>query len=143
MVRFWDSSAVIPLLLDEPRTADMLAILREDDHMFVWWGTRIECVSALTRRTREGALAQKEETKARTILSALIDSWSETQPTNAVRTRAERLLATHPLRAADAFQLAAALAWSDPEQGPRVFVCLDSRLRTAAQKEGFRIEPAI
>jgi len=50
-------------------------------------------------------------------------------------------VAAHPVRAGDALQLAAALAWSDePPQGSG-FVCLDDRLRTAAQAEGFAVLP--
>jgi uncharacterized protein len=49
------------------------------------------------------------------------------------------LLGRHPLRAADAAQVAAALliAPSDPSQ--LTFVCLDARLAEAAEREGLRI----
>jgi predicted nucleic acid-binding protein len=60
-------------------------------------------------------------------------------PTESVRLRADRLLGLHPLRTADAFQLAAALlaAEENPENLP--FVTLDERLAEAARKEGFPI----
>ncbi|HSJ25022.1 MAG TPA: hypothetical protein VK929_10160 [Longimicrobiales bacterium] len=58
-----------------------------------------------------------------------------------VRTTAMRLLRTHPLRAADALQLAAALAWAPAPAGD-VFVTLDERLATAATLEGFTVLPA-
>lgn len=141
MVRFWDSSVVIPLLVSEPTTESLLALLRDDQHMIVWWGTRVECISALVRRTREGGLDPEGETGARTALDLLGTGWSEVQPTDRVRSVAERLLAVHSLRAADALQLASALVWSDGTPGHRVFVCLDGRLTDAARKEGFTVQP--
>jgi len=55
-VRFWDSSAVVPLLVAEAARARMLALLESDPVMVVWWGTPVECTSAIARREREGAL---------------------------------------------------------------------------------------
>jgi uncharacterized protein len=141
VVRFWDTSVVIPLLVREPTTELLLALLRDDQHMVVWWGTRVECVSALARRTREGGLEPQGEMEARTALDLLGTGWSEVQPTDRVRSMAERLLAVHPLRAADALQLASALVWSDGTPEHRMFVCLDGRLTEAAHKEGFTVQP--
>jgi hypothetical protein len=58
-----------------------------------------------------------------------------------VRQRAERLLAVHSLRASDAFQLAAALLWSRGDTTQHAFVSWGERLREAARREGFRVEP--
>jgi uncharacterized protein with PIN domain len=102
VARFWDSSVVIPLLVREPTTATLLLLLRDDEHIIVWWATRVECVSALARRMREGGLDAAEEARARAILDLVAGSWLEVQPMDRVRSLAERLLAVHPLRAADA-----------------------------------------
>ena len=142
MVRFWDTSAVIPLLVHEPTTSHLLTDLREDEHMIVWWATRVECVSALTRRGREGGLDAAGESQARAALDLLISSWSEVQPTERVRSLAERLLAVHPLHAADALQLASTLVWSSGIPDQRPFYCLDGRLSDAARKEGFAVQPS-
>jgi prevent-host-death family protein len=58
-----------------------------------------------------------------------------------VRTLASRLLLNHPLRAADALQLAAALVWAGKAPTGQRFVCLEQRLRDAARKEGFVVVP--
>lgn len=142
MVRFWDTSAVIPLLVHEPTTTRLLALLRDDEHMLVWWGTRVECVSALARRACEGGLDTAGEARTRTELTLFVTNSSEVQPVDRVRSSAERLLEMHPLRAADALQLAAALVWSEGTADGRGFVCLDDRLRDAARKEGFIVQPA-
>lgn len=52
---------------------------------------------------------------------------------------AHRLLRVHPLRAADALQLAAATIAAERRPPTLTFVTLDDRLRAAADREGFRI----
>ena len=54
-----------------------------------------------------------------------------------VRNRAIRLLRVHPLRAADAFQLAAALVAFRAQPQDAIFLTGDERLRLAAEREGF------
>jgi predicted nucleic acid-binding protein len=118
-----------------------MALLQDDEHMVVWWGTRVECVSALARHVREGGLDPPGETQARAVHALLAANWSEIQATDRVRSQGERLLAVHPLRAADALQLASALVWSDGVPAQRALVCLDDRLGEAARKEGFKVLP--
>ena len=141
-MKFWDSSAIIPLCLKEKTSEAMKGLMKDDEDIVVWWTTRIECLSALSRRQREGVLPSGDEAKARTVLSALATTWSEVQPTETVRLRAERLLSIHPLRAADALQLASALIWAQETPRGLDFVCLDQNLREAAFKEGFSVHPA-
>jgi len=116
-------------------------LIKSDEDIVVWWATRGECLSALSRRRREGVLDNNSELKAKAILSALSEEWSEVQPSEPVRHRAERLLAVHPLRAADAFQLAAALLWAQENPQGLEIVCLDQNLREAGHKEGFALLP--
>jgi len=75
-------------------------------------------------------------------LAELIDDAYVITPTAVLRDRAGRLLRSHPLRAGDALQLAAALAWAEDAPGADPFVCLDDRLRDAASREGFQTLPA-
>lgn len=140
-MRFWDSSAVIPLIVDEPQSADARTLLREDERMLVWWTTQVECMSALRRLEREATLSASEVSQAARALGHLRSAWSEVEPTGAVREQAERLLAVHPLRAADALQLAAALAWRRGAPGGADLITLDDRMRDAAGREGFSVLP--
>ncbi len=141
-MRFWDTSAIVPLLVSEARTASARRLAGEDPGIIVWWATRTECVAALARRRREGALTSSGERLARSVLALLAAEWSEVLPGDGVRERAERLLSTHALRTADAFQLAAALLWSRGGTHGLEFVSLDLRLREAALREGFQLLPA-
>jgi predicted nucleic acid-binding protein len=140
-MRFWDSSAIIPLCLTEPHTEKILRLARADEDIVVWWATRIECHSAISRRRREGVLSAEGEHHTTSILGALAGAWSEVQPGEKVRQRAERLLKVHSLRAADALQLSSALVWADESPSDLEFVCLDANLREAAFKEGFSVLP--
>jgi len=140
-MKFWDSSAIIPLCLKEQMSETGKRLIKADEDVVVWWTTRVECFSALSRRRREGVLSADAELKAKVILSALSTEWSEVQPSEVVRQRAERLLAIHPLRSADAFQLAAALIWAQENPQGHEMVCLDQNLREAAHKEGFTVLP--
>ena len=138
-MKFWDSSAIIPLCLKEPASETVIRLLKSDEDIIVWWITRVECLSALSRRRREGVLSLQAEVEAKAILSVLWGEWSEVQPSELVRQRAERLLQVHPLRAADSFQLAAALVWAQESPRGLELVCLDQNLREAAFKEGFTV----
>jgi hypothetical protein len=140
-VKFWDSSAIIPICLKEQLSETVKRLIKTDEDIVVWWATRVECLSAMSRRRREGVLNIDAELKARTILIALSTEWSEVQPSELVRQRAERLLAIHSLRSADAFQLAAALIWAEENPQGHQMVCLDQNLREAAHKEGFTVLP--
>lgn len=140
-MRFWDTSAIMPLVSREPLSDEMRRLLEEDVGMVVWWATRVECVSAISRRTREGLLGPEGEASARGLLDDLSGSWTEARPTARLRALAEQALAAHPLRAADALQLASALIWCGGEPRGRSFVCLDERLRTAASRSGFALLP--
>jgi predicted nucleic acid-binding protein len=141
-VRFWDASALVPLLFSEGWSEQASELLREDASMVVWWGSRVECISALRRREREGALGAADARRAVALLDALAGAWSEVLPSDPVRAQAERALAVHPLRAADALQLGAALAWRREPSRSAELVCLDERLRDAASREGFTALPA-
>ena len=138
-MRFWDSSAIVPLIVAEASTEAVQAIAGDDPVMCVWWGTEVECVSAVARVEREDSLAAPATTEALRRLDVLAESWNEVQPVAAVRGTARRLLRVHPLRAADALQLAAAVTAAEGVPTSLDVVTLDERLAAAARREGFTV----
>jgi hypothetical protein len=138
---FWDTSAIIPVLLPESRSAAMTEALSADREVTLWWGTPVECLSAIYRRHRETPVPAPLLTEALNRLRALVEDADTVSPTDEVRRRAGRLVGAHPLRAADALQLGAALVWCEEQSHGEVFVCLDARLREAARREGFSLSP--
>jgi predicted nucleic acid-binding protein len=138
-VRFWDSSALVPLLVTE---SSSVAVLREyelDPEVVAWWGTEAECVSALARLERDDSLTAPSMADGLRRLDGLARAWREVQPVAAVRTTAIRLLRVHPLRTADALQLGAAIVAAENHPASLQFVTLDERLGQAAEREGFTV----
>jgi predicted nucleic acid-binding protein len=138
-MRFWDSSAIVPLLVEERASRLARVELDRDPVIIAWWGTPVECVSALTRLEREGALASTGVAEALTRLDSVAAAWQEVQPVERVRSTSIRLLRVHSLRAADALQLAAALAATESDPASLPFVTLDDRQALAAEREGFAV----
>ncbi len=138
-MRFWDSSALVPLLIEEPESAEMNRLLEADDEMALWWGTPTECWSALARREREADWSPATTDEALANLQKVVERAHEVLPTAAVRMASRRLLFTHALRAADALQLAAAVTLGGNEVAELEFVTLDDALALCARREGFRV----
>jgi predicted nucleic acid-binding protein len=138
-VKFWDASAIVPLLVAEAATRRLQALAAEDSDMLVWWASEIECVSALARLERDAALNAQAMTLALQRLRQLAAAWHEIDPSDAIREAATRFLRVHPLRAADALQLAAAFLAAERRPASLAIITLDDRLGAAARKEGFAV----
>ena len=136
-MKFWDSSAIVPLLLKEPATAGMQSLAARDAGMLVWWASQVECASALARLERDGALDEAPAAAAFDRLKQIAAGWHEVEAGDAIREAAIRFLRVHPLRAADALQLAAAFIAADRQPSSLELVTLDDRLAAVARKEGF------
>ena len=136
---FWDASAIVPLLVAEITTPQMQALAARDSDMLVWWGSAVECMSALARLERAAALDAKGMARASDRLKQLADGWHEIEPSEIVRETAVRFLRVHPLRAADALQLAAAFTAAERRPASLRVVTLDERLADAARREGFAL----
>jgi len=140
-MKFWDTSALLSHLARQSGKDLVTPVLQGDSDIAVWWGTYTELVSGACRLYRETAIDGNGLTALLTDFGRVIGPALEIEPIEAVRVTAARLLRTHVLRAGDALQLAAALAWSDFKPQGMGFVSLDKRLREAALKEGFSVLP--
>ena len=138
-MRFWDASAIVPLVVAEPTTRVLQRLAAGDPAMLVWWATTVECASAIARLERDDALEPAAANEAFDRLRRLAEGWHEVDATDAVRDAALRLLRVHPLRAADSLQLAAAVVAAERQPSSLELITLDERLATAARKEGFAV----
>jgi len=136
---FWDASALVPLCARQPASAAARGAVK-GKAITVWWATAVEMVGAFCRLLRSGELSQRQWEQTIRRLDDLRQWWTEITPDERVRELAEALLQRHPLRAADALQLAAALVWCEERPRGERFVCLDRRLAEAAAREGFEVE---
>lgn len=138
-MRYWDASALVPLIVSESGTEQARSWLASDSEIVTWAWTRVEITSAVERRTREGELSREERRTVLDRLNTFADTWDEVAEVLAVRSQASLLLARHPLRAADAGQLGAALLVQKQLGGLLEFLSLDRRLSEAAELEGLRV----
>jgi predicted nucleic acid-binding protein len=138
-MKFWDTSAVVPLLLDEEASNPAGVLRRADPMIVVSWLTIIECASAIARAEHDEMVDRHEAGAAFTRLDDLSRTWTEVEPTNDLRDIARRLLRAHRLRAGDAVQIASATLAAERRPATLEFVTLDDRLETAALKEGFMV----
>jgi predicted nucleic acid-binding protein len=138
-LRFWDSSAVLPLVVRERATEWARSAYAADSTLVVWCLSQAEIWSGVTRKRRETAIGSPDVREARQRLQRLAADWTEIDDVSSVRSRALRLLEVHPLRAADALQLAAALVLVADRPDGFSFLTLDDRLAEAADREGFEV----
>lgn len=138
-MRFWDSSALVPLLVKEDTSAPLEALFLDKQSVAVWWGTEVECASAVARLEREGKLTPAESSDVFQQLLELAEVWHVIDPVETLRVSAKRFLRVHDLRASDALQIAAAFLAAEGRPASLEVICLDDRLVTAAQREGFQV----
>jgi uncharacterized protein with PIN domain len=138
-VRFWDASALVPLFQLESQTPRVRDLLFDDPDVVVWALTRVELMSAIARRRRAEPRSGENWLTVRQEILDTSREWAEIAAIETVRDSAERLVATHPLRAADALQLGAALVAADGSPATLPLVTLDQRLAAAAGREGFPV----
>ena len=124
---------------DSPPAAPARQTARVHSRQVVWWATPVEATSVFHRLAREGEVTTKDLRQSLTRLEYLRVRWNEIQASEELRHRAERLLAAHKLRAADALQLAAALVWCGNHTRGRIFIGADGSLADAAEAEGFSV----
>ncbi|MDQ3350864.1 MAG: type II toxin-antitoxin system VapC family toxin [Actinomycetota bacterium] len=138
-MRYWDASALVPLIVSEPTTDEARAWLYDDPAIVTWAWSSVEIGSAIERKVRDGFVNRRARRDALDRLDELADSWDEVTDISAVRRGARVLLARHQLRAADAGQLAAALLVVGETGTALPFACLDERLVFAADVEGLDV----
>jgi predicted nucleic acid-binding protein len=133
---FWDASALVPLCVRQVITQRAITLYKAYDAV-VWWATPVEIASALARLMRMGQLNTQDWAKASKLARSLSRWWSVIQPSDALRATSIQLVDRYDLRAADSFQLAAALEWCENTPQGCVFLTTDQKLRDAALLSGF------
>jgi uncharacterized protein len=138
-VRFWDTSALVPLVIDELSTRQMAELLSDDPNITVWICTSVELASAVWRRARSHDRLSLRDAEA--LIASLESIWMAIDESAAIVDRARHLLTKHRLRGMDALQLAAALVACGDVPYSLPFVTLDKDLAIAARAEGFAVLP--
>ena len=134
---FWDASALVPLCVLQESSAEVFRLI-EAYSVVVWWATPVEMRSAFQRLLRTGQLTESEYATAGLRFDYLRRGWRELEPSELIRTDAQRLLIDHTLKASDSLQLAAALIWSSSGPQSLTFIAGDGQLLYAARRVGFQ-----
>ena len=121
--------------VEEPGSETVRALLAEATPTSARF-SEVEIASALARRCREGAFPAAERDRAMTQLREDFRTLSLVETTGGVVGKAVSLLGRHPLRAADALQLASCLELRERLDLPVRFIAFDERLLAAARSEG-------
>ena len=143
-MRFWDSSSIVPLLIREQRTDEMLALFDRDRDIVATFITPIEVTSAVWRRLHRHLLTIDEHRDADLLFADMSRNWISVDDHQQITATALVMLSRYPLRAGDAMQLASAhVALRSAQQKPYTlpFVTLDTDLASAAHEEGFPVLP--
>lgn len=147
---FFDSSSLVKRYLREPGSEWVwqIAEKRGSDQILVSRLTWVEVQSALSRRRREGGLDKTLYTlEQRALRYHFAVEYRVTEVDKDVIEQAGELVQYHPLRAADAIQLASAIRVRSQLDSGAVtlrFITSDIRLLSAAEANGLEsIDPAL
>ncbi|MDZ4806339.1 MAG: type II toxin-antitoxin system VapC family toxin [Candidatus Eisenbacteria bacterium] len=138
---YWDSSALVALYVSQASSDDVRDILELGGRVYTWTLSDVEIRSALARLERERIVSEEMIRQAREEAEfhwQVIELISLLEP---VKLRAKRLLGIHAIRAGDALQLGAALIATHDDPTGHSFISLDTRLSSAARREGFSVLP--
>lgn len=138
-VAFWDASVLVPLCVNQDPTPQAFRF-RSKYQTAVWWATHVEIASALVRLLRQQKITPSGYAHALLQAEGLANLWRVVEPSAKVARDARALLELYPLRAADALQLAAAMAWCEGKPKGKIFLTFDQRLHEAAGQAGFTLE---
>jgi len=136
---FWDTSALIPLCVNQKQTKTART-LYTGYGIVVWWATPVEITSGLIRLKRMNEISHDQFLAGKRRGISLAQIWDSVSPSATILARAHSLLELYPLRAADALQLAAALDYFESSPKGNIFITADQRLADAASQCGFSVE---
>lgn len=133
-MRFWDSSALVPLLFEESSTRTMISLTMADPLIVVSFITPVELASAVTRRRGDKQAARK-------MFAELESTWIVIDDYDDILRHARTMAVRHGLRSNDAIQLASAMNAATGNTSELAFVARDEELLAAARAEGFPTLP--
>jgi len=97
---------LVPTFVEEASTPEVQSWQAADPGITIWMMTRVEVISAIARKKREQPDLVALWTRAIRDVNKMALRWTEISDAAAARLHAERIVMDHPLRTADALQLA-------------------------------------
>jgi predicted nucleic acid-binding protein len=136
VIAYFDTSAVIPLLIGEPSSATCARVWNEAARSISVRLLYPEARAALARAERMGRITKRQHQSAVAELEAIVTEIDHVEITAELARHAGDLAQAHQLRGYDAVHLAAAMAALDAEL---VLVTGDNHLAGAARSLGLPV----
>lgn len=136
MIAYFDTSSVVPLLVEEPASAMCGRLWDEATRVVSARILYVEARAALAQATRQDRLAAKGLVRAVRDLDRTVEQIDHVEVTAGFVREAGAIAERHGLRAYDSVHLTAALAIADDDT---VFVVGDRDLANAAQAMGLAV----
>jgi uncharacterized protein len=136
VIAYFDTSALIPLIIEEPSTSVCLRLWNDASRVASVRLLYAEACAALAKAHRIGRLTAMQLDEAIDALDEISAQLDHVEVTDELVRTAGALARTHGLRGYDAVHLAAGLNLSDDDV---VFVTGDIDLATAANRSGIAV----
>jgi uncharacterized protein len=136
VIAYFDTSAVIPLIIEEPSTPVCQRLWNDATRIASVRLLYAEASAALARAHRMARLTTTQLDEAMAALDDIVAELDQVEVNDQLVRTAGALARTHGLRGYDAVHLGAGMYISDSEV---VFVTGDSSLAAAAQAQGFAV----
>ena len=136
MIAYFDTSALVPLVISEPTSSAAARIWDAAGRVVATPLVYVEAHAALAQAQRLGRLTRTQLRRGLKALESLDQQLDRIELTHALIRFAGGIAERHALRAYDAVHLAGALSVNGPEV---VFATGDQRLATAARAAGLAI----
>lgn len=140
MITYFDTSALIPLLIQEPGTVKAIAVWQAATHCISSALSEVESFAALAAAERGGRLSGDERHTVEVSLNELLEGMTRILPSRELIRRASVLAQEESLRGYDAMHLATALSVAPSlcrRETPTVLASGDAALLAAARRHGF------
>ncbi|MBI4470639.1 MAG: PIN domain-containing protein [Acidobacteria bacterium] len=141
MILYAESSAVLAWLLGEEAPHRVRRALITADIVMASDLTLIECERVVIRAVALSEITEGDAADRRAHLRGAATQWHVLRISPEIVERARLPFPGEPIRTLDALHLASALAARSAVAGVEL-LSLDDRIRTAASRLGFRLQPA-
>ena len=139
MILYLDSSALVKRYVEEEGTQKVDAFFEEAEDIVTSSVAFAECLSAFSRRFREGLFSEAEYFKTVSGLKEEHSSFILVPITQKLNEIVEEILLKHSLRGFDAIHLASAVLIQRIGGLSVIFACFDNALSKAAREEGLLV----
>jgi predicted nucleic acid-binding protein len=136
---YLDTSALLKLYVEEDDSDFVEGVVQDAETTVTSIMTYVETRAAFSRRRRDGSLTLADYHRVVREFEREWERYFVIPVTDSLIKSAGKLAETHGLRGYDALHLASADYFREKTNEPVIFGCWDSRLETAARRQGLQL----